>query len=174
MANITPSRAFHRAMSERVSHRPFDRISAYKVRESRGNIESMIDTVNEIIAVVSSGEVHATSILLGSCTTSDKAAWLKDLPGNIAYELGSNLVPAVKALPVEGIPDTVIDHFILTNTGKVRQLLEDCDAMQKATGSSIMREYARMKAGHSEMLRICRNALSVANQAAVLCETYGV
>ena len=174
MTKITPRNLFLRAMEDRISNHPFDRISAYKVRESRDNIIRMINTLNEIIAVVSSGETHSVPILLGGCTTEDKSIWLKDLPGNLAEELGYNLIPAIQALNVEGVPQATIDRCIQSIKGGVCQLLKDCDALQADTGLTVKREYARMKAGCSEMLRICNDALVIVDQAVALCDTHRV
>lgn len=174
MTKTIPHTVFLRAMKDRITNRPFGSISAYKVRESRDNISRMMNTLNEIIAVVSSGETHSVPILLGSCTTEDKAIWLKDLPGNLAHELGSNLIPAIQALNVEGVPEATIERLMQSIKRDVRQLLKDCDTMQTDTGLSVKREYARMKSGCSEMLRICDDALVIADQAAALCDTHRV
>jgi hypothetical protein len=161
-------------MEDRITKRPFDRISAYKIRESHHNISRMNNTLNEIIAVVSSGETHSVPILLGGCTTEDKSIWLKDLPGNLAEELGYNLIPAIQALNVEGVPEAAIDCFIQSIKADVCQLLKDCGALQADTGLSVKREYARMKVGCSEMLRICNEALAIADQSVSLCDTHAV
>lgn len=174
MTKMTPHTAFLRAMKDRVTNRPFDSISAYKVRESWDNIIRMINTLNGIISVVSRGETHSVPILLGGCTTEDKSIWLKDLPGNLACELGENLIPALQALNVEGVPEATIDRFIQSIKGDVCQLLKDCGALQTDTSLTVKREYARMEAGCSEMLRICNDALVIADQAVALCDTYSV
>lgn len=174
MTKMTPRNVFLRAMEDRITNRPFGSISAYKVRESRDNIIRMMNTLSEIIAVVSSGDTHSVPILLGGCTTEDKSIWLKDLPGNLARELGENLIPALQALNVEGVPEAIIDRFIQSIKVDVCQLLKDCGALQTETGLSVKGEYARMKAGCSEMLRICNDALVIADQAVALCDTHGV
>ena len=174
MTNMPPPTVFLRAMEDRIANCPFETISAYKVRESRGNIASLIQTLTEVISVVSGGESHPVPILLGGCTTEDKAIWLKDLPGNLAHELGYNLISAVKSLSVEGVPEAAIKGFVQSIKGRVCQLLNDCDAMQTETGWSIKGEYARMKLGCSEMNRICQDALALADQAVALCEHHEV
>jgi hypothetical protein len=171
---MTPHTVFLRAMEDRITNRPFDSISAYKVRESHHNISRMINTLNEIISVVSSGKAYPTPILLGGCTTEDKAIWVKDFPANLARELGENLIPAVQALNVEGVPEATTNRFIQSIKGDVCQLLKDCGALQTDTGLSVKGEYARMKAGCSEMLRICNDVLVIADQAVALCDTHGV
>jgi hypothetical protein len=92
----------------------------------------------------------------------------------LAHELGHNLISAVKSLSVEGVPVSAIDGFVQSIKGKVYRLLKDCHAMQTETGQSIKSEYARMKAGCSEMLRICQDALNIANQAVALCGSHCV
>lgn len=174
MTKMTPRNVFLSAMEDRITKHPFDRISAYKVRESRDNIIRMINTLNEIIAVVSSGVTHSVPILLGGCTTEDKSIWLKDLPGNLAHELGYNLISALQALNVEGVPEPAIDRFIQSIKRDVCQLLKDCDTVQTDTGRSVKGEYARMKAGCSEMLRICNDALRIADQAKLFCKHHSV
>jgi len=174
VTKMTPRTVFISAMEDRIASRPFETISAYKVRESRDNIARMIWTLTEIMSVVSSGETYSVPILLGGCTTEDKAVWLKDLPGNLARELGENLIPAVQALNVEGVPEAAINGFVQSVKGKVCQLLKDCDAMQTETGHSVQGEYARMKAGWSEMLRICHEALAIADRAVALCDNHDV
>jgi hypothetical protein len=168
------SKAFSAGMNERLTKYPFRGISAYKVRESLGNIERIIATVMGIIDVVSSGEVHSPPILLGSCTSEDKAKWLKDLPSNLARELGYNLIPAIEALWMERVPEAAITSFIQSIKSSVFRVLTDCDAVQAATSRSINGEYQKMKAGCSEILRICQQALAIAEQAVALCEIHGV
>jgi hypothetical protein len=174
MAYISTHDIFRAAMKERQVEHPFLRVSAYKVRESRENVASMIATVTEIIDLVSIGKNPSVPILLGCCTSQDKAVWLKDLPGNIAHELGRNLVPAIQALNVEGVPDAAIKKFVQSIKRSVNQLLTDCDAIQVNTSRSINGEYARMRAGCSEMLGICYDTLSIADQAVALCDAHGV
>jgi hypothetical protein len=112
--------------------------------------------------------------LLGCCTTEDKATWLKDLPGHIARELGYNLIPAIEALTVEGVPAGDINTFIQSIKPQVDQLLVDCDAIQTGISRSIQGEYDAMKAGNSELIRICNEALDIADLAVAFCEQHGV
>ncbi len=174
MSKPIPSRHFKASMSDRIAHRPFVDISAYKVRESFENIESMCSTVVEIINVVSKGATHSSPVRLGGCTSEDKGIWLKDLPGNLARELGYNLIPAIEALSVEGVPTAAIRAFVQSIKGSVHQLLADCDAVQAATSRTIKGEYALMKHGRSSALRLCNDAFQIADQAKRFCHLHGV
>jgi len=174
MTKITPRNTFTRAMRDRIANRPFVDISAYKVRESLGNIESAISTVTEIIEFTTSDDCSSPPVLLGGCTSEDKGIWLKDLPGNLAHELGYNLIPAIEALSVEGVPPAAIRAFIQSINGCVNQLLADCDAVQAANSRTIKGEYALMKQGRSSALRICNDAFQIADRAATFCHVHGV
>ena len=59
---------------------------------------------------------------------------------NLAYELGYNLISALQALNVEGVPEPTIDRFIQSIKGDVCQLLKDCGAVQTDTGRSVKGE----------------------------------
>ncbi len=174
MSKPIPSRHFKASMSDRIANRPFVNISAYKVRESFENIENMCSTVVEIINVVSKGATRSPPVLLGGFTSEDKGIWLKDLPANLAHELGYNLIPAIESLSVEGVPPAAIKAFIQSIKGSVHQLLADCDAVQAATSRTIKGEYALMKQGRSSALRICNDAFQIADLAAAFCDLHDV
>jgi hypothetical protein len=112
-------------------------------------------------------------MLLG-CTEEDKAYRLKRVPHIIARELGYNLIPAIQALTVEGVPPADIAGFIQSIKPQVDQLLADCDAIQTGTSRSIQPEYDALKAGNSSMERICAEALRIADLAVDFCEQHGV
>lgn len=174
MSKPTCRKVFREALQHRRSHHPFDRISAYKVRESRNNLRNEVETVASVVAHIRKGAKSAAASPLVGCTSGDKAARMKDVPRNIALELGWNLVPAMEALAVEGIPTSVVAAFVSTIKGRVVQLMQDCDAIQAGISGSIQSEYARMKAGRSELARICGEALAIAELAVNFCRHHGV
>lgn len=165
---------FRASLRERQEERPFGDISAYKIRESQGNIESITSTLTAIIEYVSNDECSSPPILLGGCTSEDKDIWLAALPSNLAHELGYNLVPAIEALSAEGVPEPAIESFAQSIEGSVHQLLADCDAVQAANSRTIKGEHALMKQGRSSALRICNDALQIADRAAAFCDVHDV
>lgn len=167
-------KVFRASLKERQKERPFGNKSAYKIRESQSNIESITSTVTAIIEHVSNGECSSPPVLLGGCTSADKDIWLAALPSNLADELGFNLIPAIAALSVEGVPEPAIESFAQSINSSVQQLLDDCDAVQAAISNSIAEEYARMKRGQSSMLGICNDALQIADRAAIFCDVHDV
>ncbi len=167
-------RGFLAAIKERRDKHPFIRVSAYKVRESRDNLQHNLRTVCSIAAYLqtSPSDRHA-SMLLG-CTEDDKAHRLKRVPEIIVRELGYNLIPAIDASHLEGAPQSDIATFIWSITPQIDQILSDCNAIQTAISRSIKHEYADLKAGQSALSVTCEDALNIAEQAVRFCEERGL
>lgn len=166
--------AFRSWMKVRRSKYPFDRVSAYKVRESHGNLEYEGRAVASIAQYLTTKPGYGRAGILVNCTEENKAVRLKRVPNKIAYELGYNLIPAVAALTVEGVPEGEIFTFITSIKPKVDQLLDDCEAVRLATARSIQGEYGAMRQGRSEMAVLCEHALDIADQAVAFCRQHGV
>lgn len=165
---------FRAALRDRRANHPLDRISAYKVRESRDNLHHNLRTVASIAVYLGARPCDRHSIMLLGCTEEDKAYRLKRAPHIIARELGYNLIPAIEALTVEGVPDADIASFILSIKPLVDNLLAEYDAIQMGTTRSIQPEYDALKAGNSTIERICADALDIAEQAVDFCEQHDV
>ena len=174
MTKPMPSAEFRSAMRDRRANHPLDRISAYKLRESRDNLQHGRDVVASITDYQRARPCDRHSVSLVGCTPEDTASLLKRFPGIIARELGYNLIPAVAALTVEGVPAGDINTFIQSIKPQVDQLLVDCDAIQTGNARSIKPEYAAMTAGNSELMRLSKEALHIAEQAVVFCEQHRV
>ncbi len=162
------------AMRERETSYPFTQISAYKVRESRDNLQRECAVVASIAEYLRARPSDRRGSTLLGCTPEDKAHRLKRTPHIIARELGYNLIPAIEALTVEGVPAGDIATFIGSIKAQVDQLLVDCDAIQTEISRSIQGEYDGMKAGNSELMRICNEALDIADLAVAFCERHGL
>jgi hypothetical protein len=165
---------FRNAMQERLTRRPFDRISAYKVRESRNNIEHELRVVLGLDAYLWAKPSRRNPYVLVGCTLEDKAQRFKTIPHNIATELGENLIPATEALHVEGVPQQDVDAFVATLKPLVNKLLEDCDDVLAVTARSIRDEYGAVRDGTSGSEQICRDALSIADAAVDFAKKHGV
>lgn len=166
---------FRAAMKQRQTHCPFERISAYKVRESRDNLHHVANVVGSIGEYLRAprGAYNRSGILVG-CTEGDKAQRLKCIPHNIARELGYNLIPALMALHLEGVSEADVIAFLQSIKPRVDRLLADCDAIQMTTRRSIKSEYADLKAGQSNLAATCVDALNIADQAVAFCKQHGV
>jgi hypothetical protein len=174
MTKMTPRTAFLRAMKQRKANHPFDRISAYKVRESRDNLRHERAVVASIAEYLRACPRDRHFSMLLGCTEDDKAQRLKGIPAGIAHELGYNLIPAIEALTVEGVPAADIAGFILSIKPLVDNLLAECDAIQMGTSRSIQPEYDALKAGNSSTENISAEALRIAEQAVAFCVGHGL
>jgi hypothetical protein len=174
MSYVSCQAIFRSSMRERETSYPFAQISAYKVRESRDNLQRECAVVASIAEYLRARPSDRRGSTLLGCTEEDKAHRLKRTPHIIARELGYNLIPAIEALTLEGIPREDIDAFLATIKPRVQQLVSDCDAARTAISRSIQGEYARMKAGNSDLMRICNEALDIADLAVEFCERHRV
>ena len=174
MTKITPRTVFLRAMEDRITKRPFDQISAYKIRESRDNIEYELRVVLGLEAYLSARPSSRNPHVLVGCTPEDKSQRLKKIPRVIARELGENLIPAVQALHVEGIPKKDVDAFVAILKPLVNKLLLDCDDVLAVTTKSIRDEYSAIRVGTSGSEEICRDALRIADAAMDFAKKYDV
>lgn len=173
MTKPIPSVVFRTALRERQTSHPFERVSGYKVRDSWYNL------AHECAVVASIGEFlraspgyYRSSILLG-CTEEDKAHRLKRIPSGIAHELGYNLIPAIEALTLEGIPRAAIIAFLGSIMPRVEPLMRDCDAVQSATAKSVQEEYSALRGRRSHTAIICAEALEIAEEAVRFCKQHG-
>lgn len=165
---------FRDARAKRIKERPFDRISAYKIRESRDNIEHELRVVLGLEAYLSAKPSHHNPYVLVGCTPEDKAGRLKKIPRAIATELGENLIPAIEALHIEGIPKQDVDAFVASLKSPVFRVLDDCDDVLVVTARSIRDEYGVVRNGTSGSEQICRDALRIADAAMDFAKKYGV
>jgi hypothetical protein len=174
MSYVSCQAIFRSSMRDRRANHPLVRISAYKLRESRDNLQHGRDVLVSIADYQCARPRDRHSVSLVGCTSEDAGSFLKRFPGIIARELGYNLIPAIEALTVEGVPAGDINTFIQSIKPQVDQLLVDCDAIQAEISRSIQGEYDGMKAGNSELIRLSKEALRIAEQAVVFCEQHGV
>lgn len=92
---------------------------------------------------------------------------------NPARELGYNLVPAIAALPLEGVAESEVIGLLNEIKPQIDRLLRDCDAAQAATSGSVKPEYQAMMCGDSSTLRTCADAVEIADQAMAFCRQHG-
>lgn len=172
MAYISTHDIFCAAMKERQVHHPFLRVSAYKIRESRDVLHRNLQTVCSIAAYLRTKPGNRHSRMLVGCTEEDKAGRLKRVPEIIARELGYSLIPAIKALHLEGVSQSDIATFVRSIMPQIDQILSDCDAARTAISRTIKHEYADLKAGQSALAATSRDALNIAEQAVKFCEAH--
>lgn len=165
---------FREARAKRIKEDPFIRVSAYKIRDSHYDIEHELRVILGLEAYLCAKPSRRNPYALVGCIPEDKAERLKKIPRAIATEFGKNLIPAIEALHVEGIPQQDVDAFVASLKSSVFKLLDDCDFVWAVTARSIRDEYSAIKNGTSGSEQICRDALRIADAAIDFAKKYGV
>lgn len=172
MSSLIPSSAFQKEMERREAERPFGRVSAYKVHESWANLQDNLMAVRSTADCVRSGSPRYHHTELYGCTKSDKAERLRRVPMIIAHQLGYNLIPAVKALDLEGVPASETAAFLRSIMPQVKKLLADCDDAHRCTRRSVWQEYEAMTMGTSSMEDASLRAVEIADLARDFCKSH--
>jgi hypothetical protein len=156
-------------MRDRRADRPFDRISAYKIRESLDRLSHERAVVASIAAYRKDRWGYYPNQLVG-CTNEDKSLRLKQVPGNIARRLGEDLIPAIEALGCEGIPDLDVLSFAVSIKPRVKRLIDDCETVR--TTGRLYNKRQTKRLGSCAVL--CDEALNIADEAVLFCRSHGV
>ena len=132
----------------------------YKLVESKDRIERVGKEIVRISEVVT--KKRSPSSLM-HCTFEDKAFWLRDVPLNVAYRMGYEIIPGLRALEADGVGridaesaasavESVMDHHLL-----------QWDQLRNSYSKKISCEYERMRNGHSNALKVVHDGLELIN-----------
>lgn len=109
---------------------------------------------------------RSSYLYLGGCMASDKHTWLKNLPLDIAFSLGYDLLPGLIALKKEGA--LYVDRDYPAVEQDCLKLVDCCEQVRNAIKKDIKVEYRQMKQGGSlleplidEAIDLTRRALAV-------------
>ena len=145
----TCHRAFQKGQEARGAH-PL-RMGAYKLLESSDLLRRIRQTTLNI-AADAKAKAKGYGRPFGSCTSDDAATWLKSVPALIAHELAYNVIPAIEALAVDGVPDAVVRSCVGRAQAEAKIILSQCEAAAAILKQGVKPEYDRMKAGNSTLL----------------------
>jgi hypothetical protein len=165
---------YQAAFDRRQNNHPFDRVSAYKIRESRGNLHHELELLCSVQSYLATPKAVRRASQLVGCIPEDLARRVKQVPTNIAVEFGYNLVPAVLALTVEGVSSSSVSELASDVKHKLDALLDDCDAACLASKLSASRLYRDLRHGTSCLPQLCLDACGIANLAVSFCDEQGV
>jgi len=98
------------------------------------------------------------------------AGWLKQIPIELSWLLGHNIVPAVSALSGDKVDPSIITCIQRNIEPEIERLLEDCAKTHTRISIDIGREYKNMQQGESEVLQLLMVAISICNRAIPLHE----
>jgi hypothetical protein len=96
------------------------------------------------------------------CTAEDKHLWLKDLPAHIAYRLGYEVLPGLRALTADGVDSTVIHSELPIFERDCLSVVGQLEIVHQKIYKSIKVEYDQMRFGGSLLEPRLRDAVGIA------------
>jgi hypothetical protein len=138
------------------------RMGLYKLSESYKRIQHSRDEVVRVAEVVN-GKRNPFS--LRSCTNEDKAYWLRDVPTNVAFRVGYEIIPGLRALEFDGVPKAQSENAVRLIESAIPPRLAQWDQLRNTYKNRIVSEYARMRNGQSNALLFLDDALSMIDSA---------
>jgi len=130
----------------------------YKLSESYMRIQHSRDEVVRVAEVVNG---KRSLFSLRSCTNDDKAYWLRDVPTNVAYRVGYEIIPGLRALEFDGVPKAQSENAARLIESAIPPRLVQWDQLRNTYKNRIASEYARMRNGQSNALLIVDDALAL-------------
>ncbi|MCL7404906.1 hypothetical protein MWN63_02785 [Paradonghicola geojensis] len=110
------------------------------------------------------------SPVLGCCALSEMDEWLRNLPTKIATMLGYNILPAIEALPGDGIAKIDVDGELYNAEIDARRLLNDCERQHTRLQTHLGTEYRSIKSGYSDVYALLVDADGIVRRALELVD----
>ena len=152
--------SYHHGVSLRLSC-PLS-LGRYKLLESQQRIQRAGEEVVRIRDVINKviGRYELTQ-----CTYEDKAYWLRGVPLNVAYRMGYEVVPSLRALVADGVPLAQAEAAAKYVESVIDSYLSQWEALRMTYSRSITFEYGLMKDGHSNAMKVVDSALNLIDLA---------
>ena len=134
----------------------------YKLSESYRRIKYVRGEVVRVAEVVSG---KRSPFSLRSCTNEDKAYWLRDVPTNVAFRVGYEIIPGLRALEFDGVPKANSQNAARLIESAIPLYLVQWNQLRDTYKNRIASEYALMRSGHSNTLLVVDDALALIDSA---------
>jgi hypothetical protein len=152
----TCHQAFQRGLEDRKAYSLSS--GARRLREALDGPHRVRETINNIAEDLRFKRRRSSYPRpLGCCTSEEKATWLKSVPTMLAYDLGYNVIPAIRALRLDGVPDHVIRGCIDRAKEAVATIINQCEEARITLSYGIRLEYTRLRAGESTILPLVQS-----------------
>ena len=135
-----------------------------KLREAENRINQLHKLVTTIAERVRAGGKFEQDENLGPCMATERGAYLKGIPAQLAELLGYTILPAIAALEGDGMPKAEVERLLSRAETDAQRLLDDCEAVRLSLKGGIKHEYDAMRRGESELLRLLDSARECAGQ----------
>jgi hypothetical protein len=130
----------------------------YKLREAENRINQLHELVTTIADRVCTGGKFGETENLGPCMATERGAYLKGIPAQLAELLGYTILPAIAALEGDGMPKSEVQRLLSRAETDAQRLIEACEAVRRHLKGGIEHEYEAMRRGESELLRLLDGA----------------
>ena len=140
---------FHTAREKRKAH-PLPS-GGYKLREAENRINQLHKLVTTIADRVRTGGKFGETENLGPCMATERGAYLKGIPAQLAELLGYTILPAIKALEGDGVRKAEVQRLMSNAETDAQRLIDDCEALRLSLKNGIKHEYDAMRRGESEL-----------------------
>lgn len=134
----------------------------YKLREAEDRINQLHKLVTTIAERVRTGGKFGETENLGPCMATERGAYLKGIPAQLAELLGYTILPAIAALEGDGVPKAEVQRLLSRAETDAQRLIDACEAVRLRFKGGIKNEYEAMRRGESELLRLLDRVLGLA------------
>jgi hypothetical protein len=93
---------------------------------------------------------------------TERGAYLKGIPAQLAELLGYTILPAIAALEGDGMPKAEVERLLSRAETDAQRLLDDCEAVRLRLKGGIKHEYDAMRLGQSLLLELLDEAPALA------------
>jgi hypothetical protein len=128
----------------------------YKLREAEDRINQLHKLLTTIAERVRAGEKFEQDENLGPCMATERGAYLKGIPAQLAELLGYTILPAIAALEGDGVPKAEVERLMSRAETDAQRLIDACEALRLSLKGGIKHEYDAMRRGESELLRLLK------------------
>jgi hypothetical protein len=134
----------------------------YKLVECKVRLRQIVQELNRIEALVAG---RGDKWSLEHCTSEDKHFWLKSVPNLVAWCLGYEVLPGLRALTGDGVPKAGIDAAYPSIEVEVKNLVSRLDSARQMIAKDIGYEYCRMRHAYPLLRPIVEDAVSLTEDA---------
>ena len=158
MTKVSCLQSFDEGKEQRVSY-PLHQ-GRYKLEERERRFVFNKETLRMVRDFVRG---RSSCLYLGGCMASDKHTWLKNLPLDISFSLGYDLLPGLLALKKEGA--LCVDRDYPAIEQDCLQLVYRCEQVRNAIKKDIKVEYRQMKLSGSSLEPLIEEAMDLTRRA---------
>ena len=136
----------------------------YKLKEAKNRINRLHSLVTTIAERVRTGGKFGETENLGPCMATERGAYLKGIPAQLAELLGYTILPAIAALEGDGVPKAEVQRLLSRAETDAQRLIDECEALRLRLKGGIEREYRAMRQHEGELLRLLDSARECAGR----------